>query len=74
MKARILDWLFIIVMAIACAAFVISFTNRVQAAPASTAPECDEINRAGAIIVYRCQPYDGPSYLLNSFGFMVVED
>lgn len=74
MKERILDWLFTLALAILLALFVWSFTGRVQAAPSENVPLCTAINTAGGIIVYRCLPDEGPSYLLNSFGFMLVED
>lgn len=41
--------------------------------------ECQKVNTAKVsdaliIIVFRCEPENGPPYLLNSFGFMVVEE
>lgn len=45
----------------------------VNAAPPDV-PSCEAINQAGAITVYRCEPEYGLPYLINSMGFMVVED
>lgn len=54
-----------------------SFANilmSAQAAPADPVPACEIINTADAIVVYRCLPDEGLPYLLNSYGFMVVEE
>lgn len=67
----------LIVVLLIAAVGILIFAPRVEAAPAAPAdpvPECEPINTTGAIIVYRCLPDEGPSYLLNSFGFMVVEE
>lgn len=37
-------------------------------------PPCEAINTAGAITIYRCEPDEGPPYLVNSVGFMEGEE
>lgn len=47
-----------------------------QAAPPAppTIVECVPIAQTPTIVVYRCEPDTGASFLLNSVGFMQVED
>lgn len=67
-------WLWLILMAM----FVWSSgcASVAQAAPPAppTIAECDAIAQAGGIVVYRCQPDSGPSFLVNSMGFMLGEE
>jgi hypothetical protein len=37
-------------------------------------PPCEAINSTPVITVYRCTPDEGLPYLLNSVGFMVIEE
>lgn len=53
--------------------FAVAFANSSDA-PSDPVPPCEAINTTGAIIVYRCLPDEGPSYLVNSFGFMILEE
>lgn len=69
----------LVVMAAMLAALIsigLMFVPPVQAAlPAP--PEvvaCAPINTAGLIVVYRCSPEQGAPYLINSLGFMMIED
>lgn len=66
-----------VVLTIMVALFVAGIFRRlppVHAAPPDPVPPCEAINTTGAIIVYRCLPDEGPSYLVNSFGFMILEE
>lgn len=55
--------------------FVLGYFVPVQAATEDV-PPCAAINALpdGSITVYRCEPNEGNSYLVNSLGFMLVED
>lgn len=44
-----------------------------QPAPPTVTP-CQVVNTFGAIEIARCQPENGVSYLINSHGFMLLED
>ncbi len=46
----------------------------VQAAAKPTVPPCEEINKAGLIVIWRCIPDQGYPYLVNSAGFMLPEE
>lgn len=54
--------------------FILAFAPVHAAAP--DVPPCEAINALpdGSITVYRCEPNEGLPYLLNSMGFLVVED
>jgi hypothetical protein len=67
-------WLLILFLVFLLALVVALFLGLSSARAASgDAPPCEAINTAGAITVYRCEPNSGGSYLLNSVGFMAVE-
>lgn len=63
---------FLTIAACLIGALVVTFAPRVEAAP--DVPICEAINMAGSITVYRCEPDEGATYLINSLGFMLVED
>lgn len=49
------------------------------AAPVDPVPECTAINTAtvnenAVIVVFRCEPDEGWPYLINSLGFMLLEE
>jgi len=48
--------------------------HHVNAASDEPPPLCEPIAMGGGIMVYRCEPAEGPSFLLNSLGFMLVEN
>jgi hypothetical protein len=64
-------YLGIIIAALIFVALIVAFAPPVQAA---TVPPCEAINTADVITIYRCVPDEGASFLLNSYGFMVVEE
>jgi hypothetical protein len=69
---RILLWLFVMwlfVFSAGCA----TVAQAAQPAP-PTVVQCDPIAQAGNVIVYRCQPDSGAAFLINSVGFMALED
>jgi hypothetical protein len=51
-------------------------TQPAHAAPAAGGKltPCDPIALAGNVVVYYCEPDDGPSFYVNSVGFMFVAD
>lgn len=48
----------------------------IYAAPSNTSKlaSCDPIALAGNIVIYFCEPDDGPSFYVNSVGFMFPTD
>lgn len=62
-----------------CYIGAVTFAPPVQAAPSDPVPECEAINTAtvnanAVIVVFRCAPDEGYPYLLNSMGFMILEE
>jgi len=54
---------------------LVEFAQPVQAAPVATGKltPCDAIALAGSIVIFYCEPDNGPSFWVNSVGFMAVE-
>lgn len=55
-------------------------TLKANAAPAQPVPivagklaTCDPIALAGNVVIYFCEPDNGPSFYVNSVGFMFIE-
>jgi hypothetical protein len=71
---------FLTIITIAVSLFLVGFTidthRMAQAAPPAppTVAQCDQIATAGVIAIYRCIPETGPSFLVNSIGFMTPEE
>lgn len=82
MKERLIVIIWTALIMIAAASLLVhNFVSPVQAA--SPAPpvvkECQKVNTAKVsdaltIIVFRCEPENGPPYLLNTVGFMKDEE
>jgi hypothetical protein len=65
-----------VLVAIFASALILEYDRRtesVQAAPADPVPLCLAVAKAGTIDIYYCEPDVGPSFLINSVGFMAVE-
>lgn len=69
---RYLLWLLLMVLFV----WTSGCATAVQAAPPAppSVVNCPAIAQAGAIVIYRCEPDSGLPFLINSVGFMQVEE
>jgi len=62
------------VIAIAIAGYcIVEFSQPIHAAP-NKPDACELVGTTGAIVVYFCEPDNGPSFLVNNIGFMAVAE
>lgn len=76
MSERIADGVFITLVAILVSLggyWLTEWAQPVQAAP-SKPDACELSGTTGAIVVYYCEPENGPPYYVNNVGFMVVAE
>lgn len=52
----------------------LSYANTPIEAATPDVPSCEAINSAGNLTIYRCLPNEGLPYLVNSNGFMILEN
>jgi hypothetical protein len=72
---RVKVWIAVILAAlILCLAgyWLVESVQPVHAA-GSKPEECELVAVTGAIVVYYCEPDDGPAFLVNNIGFMAIE-
>lgn len=55
-------------------AMLLSLDIHAASAASEPVPLCEPIAMAGGIMIYRCLPDEGYSFLINSMGFMVLEN
>lgn len=72
MTKRTLAGILLLYAFVTITAFAWLNMDAVAAAPVDV-PACEVINTAGGINVYRCEPNEGATYLVNSVGFMMPE-
>jgi hypothetical protein len=64
-----------VLMAVGVALGAHFFAGDVQAATTEAADfGCETIARANGIEVYYCEPDYGPTFIMNGYGFVVLED
>lgn len=67
------DWFVMLVIALGSVTMIMISQSTYAASSQPDIPPCEEINTAGGITIYRCEPDDGPPYKINSLGFMLNE-